>query len=227
MSVSNEIDRIKSNISAAYTKITGRGGTAPSVRNSANLASAIDTIPRGTDTSDATATANDLMFPETAYVKGQKITGNIRDMPGANILPSTEWQVAVPAHYCPSSDVVVEGDDNLVSGNIKSGVSIFGVEGTLETGGSTTEPLYSLTITNSVTGSAVTARRYVYYRDNSGEHSELVYAGDSITISVISGLVYIGRTTISHTSGTPIVAKVDNYTTVLHVAGDGEYTVTR
>lgn len=44
MSVKTEIDRINSNIAAAYTAIQNDGGTIPSNKNSANLAAAIATI---------------------------------------------------------------------------------------------------------------------------------------------------------------------------------------
>lgn len=41
--------------------------------------------------------------------------------------------VSLTGKYC-TGDAVIKGDNNLVPENIKSGVSIFGVEGTLETG---------------------------------------------------------------------------------------------
>ena len=50
------------------------------------------------------------------------------------IVPNTENQVAVPSGHYTGGDIMVLGDSNLVSENIKSGVNIFGVMGTLEEG---------------------------------------------------------------------------------------------
>lgn len=51
------------------------------------------------------------------------------------ITPGTANQVAVPSNYYTKGAVTVKGDANLVASNIKSGVSIFGVNGTLTADG--------------------------------------------------------------------------------------------
>ena len=38
----------------------------------------IRSITTGSDTSDATATADDILYPKTAYANGQKLIGNIQ-----------------------------------------------------------------------------------------------------------------------------------------------------
>ena len=48
------------------------------------------------------------------------------------ITPSTTSQVAVSSGYYTGGDITVAGDANLKASNIKSGVSIFGVTGTLD-----------------------------------------------------------------------------------------------
>lgn len=83
----------------------------------------------GTNTSDATATASQILAPYTAYVASGKVTGTIQSQGAQTITPGTSNQTIPSGKYLTGTQTIL-GDSDLVASNIKSGVQIFGVTGT-------------------------------------------------------------------------------------------------
>lgn len=108
------------------TAITDQGGTASGSDTFAELATAIGDLPV-LDTSDATAVAGDILATKTAYASGVKLTGSMTNRGAVTITPSTSQQTISAGYHNGSG--YVDGDADLISGNIKSGANIFGVAG--------------------------------------------------------------------------------------------------
>lgn len=89
----------------------------------------------GTFTEDATATSADILQGATAYANGDQVTGTIARNAGGTFTPTTVEQSAGVEHKYMEGDIKIAGDSNLVAGNIKKGVSIFGVDGALNADG--------------------------------------------------------------------------------------------
>ena len=97
----------------------------------------------GTDTSDATATQNDILSGKTAYVNGSKIEGTIPPYQTSFITPGIDEKTIPGGVYIPSV-VTVTGDSNLLPENIREGISIFGVSGTSKYSGTCLAPTYQV-----------------------------------------------------------------------------------
>jgi len=87
------------------------------------------------DLSSDTVAANKMLSGIKAHDKsGAVITGSIASQGAQTITPGTANKTIAAGKYL-SGKQTIKGDANLVAGNIKSGVSIFGVAGSYEGSG--------------------------------------------------------------------------------------------
>ncbi len=80
------------------------------------------------DTSAGNATAAQILSGKKAYVDGALVTGSIPSKGTATITPGTSNQTISSGQYLSGTQTIL-GDADLVAGNIRSGIDIFGVVG--------------------------------------------------------------------------------------------------
>ena len=191
MSVQTEIDRIITAVGAAYDAVEAKGGTLPTSETVANLAEAINSIPKETHQAVEQATPSLTLNAATGVVTAEatqaaglvaagtkKATMQLATQAAKTVTPSAAQQTAVASGKYTTGNVVVaavpteaktvelsmpSGNQTVSPGagkflsevtvkkpatmlpeNIKKGVSIGGVVGTLESGGGSTSETWVL-----------------------------------------------------------------------------------
>ena len=105
----------------------------------------------GTDVSDTTATAADVLDRKVFHLSdGTKATGTIQSQAAQTITPTTADQT-IPAGKYLAGAQTIKGDANLVASNIKKDVQIFGVYGSYEGSGGSIQPQKVVRVTHNGT----------------------------------------------------------------------------
>lgn len=146
---------------------------AENIKSGVTILGVDGTLTAGIDTSDATATANDIAKNKTAYVNGEKVTGNVYDLNSGN------WMVHTIRLYGQdmlsftngSSSVLVRENGSFVANfneiapvigltadKIKKGETILGITGTYEGDSPITTEEYNTAVStaNDILGEEVT-----------------------------------------------------------------------
>ena len=86
------------------------------------------------DTTDANAAGGEILSGKTAYVNKVKITGSMTNNGGSNVTVTDTAGTSIPAgYYDGSGKAIIDSTSatNLVATNIREGVTILGVQGSL------------------------------------------------------------------------------------------------
>ena len=104
------------------------------------------------DTTDANAVASEILSGKTAYVNKAKVTGSMANNGSNNVTVTGTSGTTIPAGYYDGSGKAVldsTSASNLTASNIRQGVTILGVEGSLSAEDALTVGAASATPTSS------------------------------------------------------------------------------
>lgn len=140
MTIADEIQALSADRTAIQNAISSKGGTVTLEDGFDDFAAAIGTIPSGGTLQDKTGitptTSSQTIVPDSGYdgLSSVQINAISPTKAAQTYTPGTVDQTIASGRWLTGAQTI-KGDANLVAGNIKKDVSIFGVTGTYEGSG--------------------------------------------------------------------------------------------
>ena len=139
--------------------------------------------------------------------------------------PSTSNQTIAAGTYCSGAQTI-KGDSNLVAGNIKSGVSIFGVAGSYEgSGGSSGGGIETCTLVLSAPSSGLRPQYYAYVKSDDGVNIEVVSKSGNASSSVTFENVVCKSVVAVKWASSSLGTKCTNCSMIFLISGSGAYNI--
>jgi hypothetical protein len=126
--ISEKLIELKKQKESLAENLNAKGVAAEVTEKFNSLVPKVLEIETGIDTTDGTATENDILLNKIAYVNNEKIVGTILSQEEQTIVPSTIDKTISSGIYIAGKQTI-KGDENLVPENIKDGITIFEVDG--------------------------------------------------------------------------------------------------
>lgn len=173
----------ESDVKAVADAIRAKNGSTGTYKLS-EMAAAISeiTTDSGIDTSDATATADDILLGASAYVNGEKIEGRIQIVPNTNIYKpySTDNSLVYAKRYFSSAWYIPANEEvkmsilfselapviGLTAEKILKGNTILGIAGTAGAKSEYEDAILDGTITNYENDTLTNVRAYAFAYSN-------------------------------------------------------------